>query len=80
MPTSRRSRKLIVAMNTHKAMSLQNLSKILGIPFSTYELNSIVNQFETKGIVENVQISPKGTFANLTEMGMKLSADILENR
>ncbi|WP_205959809.1 hypothetical protein [Flammeovirga aprica] len=80
MPTSRRSKKLIVAMNTYKAMSLQNLSRILGIPFSTYELNTIISKFEKEGLVEGVEISPRGTFATLTKVGTQLSYDILESR
>lgn len=80
MLNSRKLITLFVAMTTNKNMSLQNISRLLGIPLSTTEINVIVKNFEEKGLIDIVEISPKGTFANLTETGLKYSNELIENR
>lgn len=77
---SRKLHSLVVAMNTNKKMSLQNLSKVMGISLSTTEINSMVKDFEAEGLMDIIEISPKGTFANLTENGGKYSHELMENR
>ncbi len=54
----------------NKGKSMQHLAKIMGLPLCTYDLNQIAKQFEDEGLVTNLNISPKGTFADVTDLGL----------
>ncbi|AZQ62384.1 hypothetical protein EI427_09090 [Flammeovirga pectinis] len=75
-----KSIKLLVGLCLNKNMSFQNISRLLGIPVSSYDINSIVERYSEEGYLSDIKISPKGTFANLTSSGIEYTSDIIQNK
>ncbi|MBB6461061.1 hypothetical protein [Flammeovirga kamogawensis] len=80
MPNQVKSIKLLVGLCLNKNMSFQNISKLLGIPVSSYDINSIVEKYSEKGYLSDINISPKGTFANLTSSGIEYTSEVIQNK
>ncbi|ANQ48810.2 hypothetical protein KMW28_09035 [Flammeovirga yaeyamensis] len=66
-----RSSKLLVALCLNKGKSMQQISKLLGLSLCSYDLNKIVEKLKAEGMLTNVDVSPKGIFAEPTDLAME---------
>ncbi|OHX65262.1 hypothetical protein [Flammeovirga pacifica] len=66
-----RSSKLLVALCLNKGKSMQQISKLLGLPLCSYDLNKIAQKLKADGMLTNLEVSPKGIFAEPTEQAME---------